>query len=324
MVNLEHKLTVDDLIVEYMMYKVKNGYEPSFLTSEFISFLYFFESKMPVVDSIYENDKLFIRFFERKAESDWSRTVNWITKEKEIVPHMDMVYSEKDNDYLIRANYKLSDFDRSVINTYFMPGGQWGEGKTKEIRNIIGEYLSNQQKRQLDESVEIDNNDLIIGQYVSAEIVVNIWESYIKKMIENHRWPRQCSDINKYLFQTDLAEIIGVESIKNNLIELFNEFSKRIAILYHQDKKLRISTHTNVYLARANYDLLIQGYERIMGTTFGQSNKSFNVDLSNSTFTESHELDGIYNWDEDPDVSVTTNKIGNDNVKKLVRSLKKL
>lgn len=61
-----------------------------------------------------------------------------------------------------------------------------------------------------------------------------------------------------------------------------------------------------------------------MGTTFGQHNKSFNVDLSNSTFTESHELDGIYNWDEDPDVSVTTNKIGNDNVKKLVRSLKKL
>ena len=44
MVNLEHKLTVDDLIVEYMMYKVKNGYEPSFLTSEFISFLYFSKS----------------------------------------------------------------------------------------------------------------------------------------------------------------------------------------------------------------------------------------------------------------------------------------
>lgn len=324
MVNLEHNLTVDDLIVEYMMYKVKNGYEPSFLTSEFISFLYFFESKMPVVDSIYENDKLFTRFFERKSESDWSRTVSWITKEKETAPHMDMVYSEKNNDYLIRANYKLGDFDRSVINTYFMPGGQFGEGKVKEIRNIIGEYLSNQQKRQLDESVEIDNNDLIIGQYVSAEIVVNICESYIKKMIENHRWPRQCSDINKYLFQKDLSEIIGVESIKNDLIELFNEFSKRIAILYHQDKNLRISTHTNDYLARANYDLLIQGYEKIMITTFGQYNKSFDVDLSNSTFTESHELDGIYDWDEDPDVSVTTNKIGNDNVKKIVRNLKKI
>ena len=66
MVNLEHKLTVDDLIVEYMMYKTNNGYEPSFSTSEFINFLYFFESKMKVEDALYENEKLFKRFFERK------------------------------------------------------------------------------------------------------------------------------------------------------------------------------------------------------------------------------------------------------------------
>ena len=123
MVNLEHKLTVDDLIVEYMMYKVKNGYEPSFLTTEFINFLYFFESKMLVEDSLYENEKLFQRFFERKAESDWSITIDWKTDKKKIIPHMDIVYSDKDNDYLIKANYKLSDFDRSVINTYFMDNG---------------------------------------------------------------------------------------------------------------------------------------------------------------------------------------------------------
>ena len=43
MVNLEHKLTVDDLIVEYMMYKTNNGYNPSFTTSEFVDFLHFFE-----------------------------------------------------------------------------------------------------------------------------------------------------------------------------------------------------------------------------------------------------------------------------------------
>lgn len=73
MVNLEHKLTVDDLIVEYMMYKVKNGYEPSFLTSEFMSFLSFFESKMDVEDSLYENNKLFERFFVRKNEQEWGK-----------------------------------------------------------------------------------------------------------------------------------------------------------------------------------------------------------------------------------------------------------
>ena len=30
MTNEKHELTADDLIVEYMIYKVKNGYEPSF------------------------------------------------------------------------------------------------------------------------------------------------------------------------------------------------------------------------------------------------------------------------------------------------------
>jgi len=317
MVNLEHELTVDDLIVEYMMFKVKNGYEPSFLTSEFIGFLYFFESKMPVEDALYENEKLFTRFFERKAESDWRRTVSW--KNEEVVPHMDMVYSQKDNDYLIKANYKLSEYDRSVINTYFMDNGMGKyenyKGKTYEIRQIIGKYLSTQEKTKIDENVEVDSNDLVIGQYVSAKIVESIWDSYTNELMEDNMWPRQCTDINKYLLNTDLAKIIGVKSVKNKLIELYNEFSKRIALLYHQDKNLQISNRSNSYLAAANYELLIQGYEKIMDTTFGTYKKPFDIDLSALTFKESYKTCGIY--------IPTTNKISNDNVKKLVKNLNK-
>ena len=39
MVNLEHKITVDDLIVEYAMARLKNGYNPNFKSSDFIKFL---------------------------------------------------------------------------------------------------------------------------------------------------------------------------------------------------------------------------------------------------------------------------------------------
>lgn len=325
MVNLEHKLTVDDLIVEYMMFKVKNGYEPSFLTSEFINFLYFFEEKMPVEDAIYENDELFRRFFERKSERDWSRTINYRTEEKEVVPHMEMIYSENDEDYLIKANYKLSDFDRSVINTYFMDNGMGKyddfKGQTYKIRKIIEEYLSNQPKRTIDIKAEVDKSDLIIGQYVAAEIISNIWDTHINKLIENHRWPRQCKDINKYLFEIDLSEIIGVESIKEKLISLYKDFSKRIAVLYHQDNGLRISTSSNVYLARANYNLLIQGHEELMNNTFGMYKKSLDINLSSSTFKESHEIDGVYDWDEDPDVKTTTKNFGNEGAKKLILSI---
>lgn len=318
MVNLEHKLTVDDLIIEYMMYKVKNGYEPKFTTSEFISFLYFFEIKMKVEDSLYENEKLFKRFFERKVENDWS-TTDFITGKKDIKSHMEMEYSEKDKDFVISANYKLGDYDRSVINTYFM-----NKAKVTEIRNIIDEFLSNQSKRKIDESIGIEEKDLMIGKYFSAEIITQIWLSHISKQIEYQMWPKQCTDINKYLFDIELAEIIGVKSIKNELIELYNVLSKRIAILYKQDENLKVTSYQSSYLAYANYELLIQGHEDIIKTTFGPYKKSLNIDLSALAFTESHEIDGVYFEDDDTEVKTTTLSVGNDNAKKLVRNIEKI
>lgn len=316
MVNLEHKLTVDDLIVEYMMYKTNNGYEPSFSTSEFINFLYFFESKMKVEDALYENEKLFKRFFERKNESDWSNE-----------SHMNMIEDEISNDYIIQANYRLGDYDRSVINTYFMDGGM-GEytdfkGQVFEIRKIIEEYLADVSKRKIDNIIDIDENDLLMGKYVAAQIIQNIWESHIDKLIENQEWPRQCKDINKYLLETDLSTIINLKSIKKELLELYNAISKRIAIMYHQDRNLQISSFGGSYLAMANYKLLIEGYENLFSIAFGKYNKSLNINLSTLTFRESHELGGVYYWDDDPDIKTITTSIDDKNVKNLVRSLDK-
>lgn len=71
---------------------------------------------MTVYDTLYDGEKLFNRFFERKNEQDWSRIVNWNTNEKDKNPHMDMIYSSKDTSYLIKENYRLSDSDKSINN----------------------------------------------------------------------------------------------------------------------------------------------------------------------------------------------------------------
>lgn len=316
MVNLEHKLTVDDLIVEYMMYKTNNGYNPSFTTSEFVDFLHFFESKMQVDDAIYENVKLFNRFFERKNENDWFNK-----------PHMNMIEDESSEEYFVQANYKLSNYDRSAINTYFMDNGMSKyddfKGQAFKIRKVIKEYLANMSKRKIDETIDIDKDDLIVGKYTTAQIIQNIWESHTDKLIESQKWPRQCKDINKYLLETDISPIINLKSIKNELLELYNVISKRIAIMYHQDKNLQISSSDGSYLAMANYKLLIQGYEKLFSIAFSKYNKTLKIDLSTLTFRESHELDGIYGWDDDVDIKTTTTSIDDKNVKKLVRSLNK-
>ncbi|MCI8393933.1 MAG: hypothetical protein HFH86_00410 [Bacilli bacterium] len=272
MVNLEHKLTVDDLIVEYMIYKVKNGYDPKFLANEFIQFLLFFESKIPVQDSLYDNKKLFQRFFKRKSEDDWS-TINWLTGKKIENPHMDFI--EQDSKIMIAANYQLSDYDRSMLNTYFM-----SERKVQEIRNLIEEFVSCQPKRKIKESEETTENDIIVGKIFSAKIIFQIWNSYIKNQIKNYEWSKQCIDMNKYLFDMDLAKMMEMKSIKKEIVELYNSFSKKVSILYHQDQSLKISSYRNQYLARANYELLSQGYEKWVNNTFGPDKKTIDEDLT--------------------------------------------
>ena len=295
MVNLEHKLTVDDLIVEFMMYKVKNGYEPSFLASEFMIFLHFFEKQMTVEDTLYDTEKLFKRFFERKSDSDWSTTL-WIKQEKIIQPHMDIEYSDEHSDYLIKANYRLSDYDRSVINTYFMDEGMGKyddyKGQTFKIRSIIKEWLTNFPKRKIDESIEVDEQNLSIGKCIAAEIITSIWNSYTDIQIQNHAWPKQCKDMEKYLFEMDLANIIGVKSIRKELIELYNVLSKRVAILYQQDTNLKISSSSNGYLAYANYKLLFKGYEDLINMSYGAYKKSLEIDIPTLKLKESYEIDG--------------------------------
>ena len=323
MVNLEHKLTVDDLIVEYMIYKVKNGYEPSFLASEFIDFLHFFEKQMQVEDTLYESDKLFSRFFYRKNKSDWEIDSNFSKEEN--TSHMEITYSEKDNDYIIKANYKLSEFDRSVINTYFMDNGMGRfddfKGQTFKIRTIIGEYLATFPKRKIDESIKPNDKELLLGKYIAANIIESIWNSYIEEKTKKQNWPRQCDDIYKYLFEIDLAEIIGVESIKKQLLQLYNEVDKKIAILYHQDQNLQISSHTNRYLAKANYDLISDGYEELMAIAFGEYKKSLDINLSKSTIFE--YIKDYYNnsYLNHDNVKITVFTAENDNVKKLVRNI---
>lgn len=323
MVNLEHKLTVDDLIVEYMIYKVKNGYEPSFLASEFIDFLHFFEKQMQVEDTLYESDKLFSRFFYRKNKSDWEIDSNFSKEEN--TSHMEITYSEKDNDYIIKANYKLSEFDRSVINTYFMDNGMGRfddfKGQTFKIRTIIGEYLATFPKRKIDESIKPNDKELLLGKYIAANIIESIWNSYIEEKTKKQNWPRQCDDIYKYLFEIDLAEIIGVESIKKQLLQLYNEVAKIIAILYHQDQNLQISSHTNRYLAKANYDLISDGYEELMAIAFGEYKKSLDINLSKSTIFE--YIKDYYNnsYLNHDNVKITVFTAENDNVKKLVRNI---
>lgn len=314
MVNLEHKLTVDDLIVEYMIYKVKNGYEPSFLTSEFISFLYFFEEHMKVEDSIHENEKLFHRFFERKNEQDWNIA-------QKATPHMTMEYSPKNSDYLIKANYLLTDGDYSTLNTYYMDHGlgKLGKGTTKEIRDIIAKYVSALPKRTIPE-IEIEETDLEIGKNIAANMIESIWQAHIQKQIEYGKWPNQCTDISRYLIDFDLAEIIQLKSMKSDLLELYQVLSTRIASLYHQDKNLKVGTNSS-FLARSNYELISDGYAWLTDLAFHPSKGGLEIDLEKGNVQMRKVSPNPVYEDDDSDEITIFSPIEDEKSKQIVKKL---
>lgn len=303
--NCYKKITVDDLITEYIAYKVKNGYEPSFRGKEFIEFVNYFQSLMEV--SSYDVDTIFESFLNKPYVTYLFDRTN---------SHIDIEY--ENDDRVFKANYKLSDFNLSLIGTYFMD-----KDMVDKVRTIIGEYLKDMPKRKIDVSKQILDENLMVGKYVSSEIVSNIWNAYVRKNVENHTWPRQCNDICTYLLEMDLAKIIGLESKREEILQLYYDLARRIGIMYQDNKDLKITSTSGSYLAKANYDLIIKGYEQLVGYAIGEFKSSLGIDLSNLSFTESHRVGGVFFWDEDVEVKSTTERIDNNRIKKLVMKMDK-
>ena len=314
-------LTVDELIIEYMIYRVRENYEPKFTVTSFMKFLDLLKTKMEIEDIPNTGVELFKRFFERMDEKNkYSSYIGFIDytrkdplRDKEEWPKITMDFSNEENDYVIKAGNHLCIHEGSHSMHY-------DKKPVENIKVVMDEVLSKEQKRTIDENTPVSEDKLQIGKYIAAKMIKEIWLSDIDREIERKRWPHQCTDINKYLFEMDLAPIIGVTSIKSNLIELYKILAKRIAILYTQDKDLKIESGDNTVLCNQNYRLLIQGNERLIGYAYGDCRRSLEIDFSNFNMKESYEYGTSY-YDEDADVAFDNTKLGNKKILDIVLAL---
>ena len=249
MINKEYRLTIDDLIVEYMILKIKLGYEHSYMIDEFMDFILYFEKYKNIDDVIYDGDKLFDRFFERKM-NDWNfNDISLYFSKKKYVPHMIRI------DDLIVATNELSSYDYSLLNIYFM-----SVNEQNYIRNIIINYLNQCLKRKIDINTNVNDRNIEIGECIAAKFINSLWREYVYKYIELKKWPSQCKDINDYLFNVDLANIIKLPSIRDDVLSFYKNVSKMISVMIENDSSLEIKDSDNIYLPYANYEYIFRGY----------------------------------------------------------------
>ena len=289
-------VNVNDLIVEYMILKIQIGYKPSYTIDEFRLFLNYFSQFVNVDGLISDMDNLFERFFEGK-KNDWSINTGIYngSMNRTFIPHI-----EKHADILVATN-KLSDYDYSILNIRYMSKQQ-----QDYIRNIIIDFLN----KHCIVNFNIDSNNFVTtdeknkGCVIAALFVNSIWNEYVKKKIIEHQWPSQCTDINEYLLDIDLANMIKLPSIKDSLVSFYIDSSRRIANLLHNDPRLEISNCVNPYLPYYNYNNITFGYNylfdicsncfygvSVLDNVFVSNNDKFNK-YSNSVITR---LDDVNN-----------------------------
>lgn len=71
MVNLDKKVTIDDLIITYLAEKTKKGFIKGFTEKEFLDFLTYMKAHIIVNGEIGDYNSYVESFIERKNKNDW-------------------------------------------------------------------------------------------------------------------------------------------------------------------------------------------------------------------------------------------------------------
>ncbi len=310
MIKKNYTLTADDLIIEYMIEKAKNGYNPYFSISEFMDFLNFFERQMKVEGKRNNGNELVKHFLDKEIDKKWHQ-MDDITKEQIATPHLDFQKDQK----ILQANHRFRQGDTHLLECYL------DKEEIQKIREIIREYLTRLPKRNIIISDTLSSNELLIGNLIAANMINYIWKDYRASHSKYQEWPIQCQDIHKYLLEMDLAAMIELPSIKEQTLEFYNIISRRIASLYQNDKKLHFDNKCNGLLAYSNFLAIMNGYEDYASSFNPKVGKrELTVDLRVASFTEAHKVNrGCYS-----EIQTISINFDNDDAKKLVHALNRM
>ncbi|MDD3392649.1 MAG: hypothetical protein PHE54_03840 [Bacilli bacterium] len=303
MINSEHKLTIDDLIINYLIEKTKKGFANGFGEKEFLDFLNFFKCNFKVSGNISDYTTYIKDFIDRKNARDWS--------------HESHILFENGT---VKPTYKLSVFDESIVNTYFMSPAQ-----QKKIIGLIHDYLSKLKPESMPTSLN-GHIGIVESQLFSAKLFSEIWDSYVAQNIHYGMWPSQCRDIFKYLIIDDLASRIEVTSVKSDLINFFGDSQYIVRLMLQNNDNLKMSSYSNVFLAYSNYTHFINGLKDKNQHLLAYLSKiKFEMDFKTSEIqigTVNTASVPCY-YDEDYNYITSKQLLGSDEkVKKIVRALK--
>lgn len=254
---MEIKLTIKDLIVEFLVCKAKYGYEPSFTKEEFSEFINYIKQYYKIED----------------LPSD-------INTKNICIPHIET--TEKG---IVIPTNDLSKVDMEQLNTFSIPMKE-----KDKIHFMIQLFLAGNPRRNIDMYSEINDNDLLLGKYTIANIILAIWNSCLK---------RNRYDINNWL----LNEPNQNNLLKREFVNFYQTSSKKVTILNKTVNDIKISNNENIFLPYSNYLLIMQDFNYLARLL---SSQEILIDINRNSINLNNKKENI---------------IDNSAAKRLVRAL---
>lgn len=236
-------------ILEILNFKLKNGITTGISENDYDAFieLLIYGIKKDEYEKnkkiIYEKKpfKELCDNVDKKIRPSYKNNVLYVTYQKGIIkPTYDLKLPEWREYYLFEDTYSLRN--RLV---------------EKSLKNFIKVDFSSS-KTSL---IKVENEKLNLAEKVGAFFVNDLITRYIKNSIEKKRWPSQCSDADKYIFDRDIASLIDEKGTKKTFKFAYYQAIRVIVEMMKKNNEIRLSNDDSNVLAYANFLKMLAPYD---------------------------------------------------------------
>ncbi len=260
----------DELLVEFLLEKIKKGFDRTVSEKEFTT--------------------LILELLNNLNNSNWAGCIYKIENEDFATTCQKAIIKEKNGYYNSPITYE----NNQLVGNYFLKnnydGRKYNHALNKfDIINFLEQYVEkivNEKKDGISKfKIETTSKNIFeISKQISAYIVNDLMIRYVKENIKNNKWPSQCKDIDKYIFEKDLASTIDLEGTRAKFIELYNHSILSIAEMLSNDCNLQLSNNKSECLAYSNYYKIIKPFSFISNYVYNEYqllNTKINIKIEN-------------------------------------------
>lgn len=253
------QLTINDLLIEYMITKIELGYDPKYTMDEFESFLNFINGRLNIAfdQDKYNRKTVLDNFYNKMYEYYWSYVDG---QEKINTPHIKRV-----DDNLLVATDRLGRHDRCATNLCKL-----NKKESNNLKKNIKHFLSGQKKRGINTSKVPSEESMVIAKEMIIKLIYIMLQNYYENLIEERLALIETRDIY-YFVPYEVSDIM----IERELTDFYLDGVKRLAYLLDENPDLIISNDENYCLSYANYNYVTKYYGSLLFIPF---NKHFVID----------------------------------------------